>query len=55
MIPLGLGLSVGTFIYISASDLVPELQHEARTPLVVVSMALGFLLVMGLSFILPSV
>ncbi len=55
MIPLGLGLSAGTFIYVSASDLVPELQHEARTPLVVVSMALGFLLVMGLSFILPSV
>ncbi len=55
MIPLGLGLSAGTFIYVSASDLVPELQHEARTPLVVVSMALGFLLVMGLAFILPSV
>ncbi len=53
MIPLGLGLSAGTFIYVSASDLVPELQHKARSPLVVVSMALGFLLVMGLAFILP--
>lgn len=55
MIPLGLGLSAGTFIYVSASDLVPELQHRARSPLVVVSMALGFLLVMALSFILPQV
>lgn len=55
MIPLGLGLSAGTFIYVSASDLVPELQHRARSPLVVVSMALGFLLVMALSFVLPQV
>jgi zinc transporter ZupT len=55
MIPMGLGLSAGTFIYVSASDLVPELQHEARSPLVVVSMALGFLLVIGLSLLLPQV
>jgi len=55
MIPLGLGLSAGTFIYVSASDLVPELQHQARSNLVILSMALGFLLVMGLSFILPQV
>jgi len=55
MIPLGLGLSAGTFIYVSASDLVPELQHEARSPLVVLSMALGFTLVMGLSVLLPQV
>lgn len=55
MIPLGLGLSAGTFIYVSASDLVPELQHEARSPLVVLSMALGFVLVMGFSMFLPQV
>ena len=55
MVPLGLGLSAGTFIYVSASDLVPELQHEARSHLVVVSMALGFILVMGLSLLLPPV
>lgn len=55
MVPLGLGLSAGTFIYVSASDLVPELQHEARSSLVIVSMALGFLLVMGLSLLLPQV
>lgn len=55
MIPLGLGLSAGTFIYVSAADLVPELQHEARSNLVVLSMVLGFLLVMGLSLFLPQV
>jgi zinc transporter ZupT len=55
MIPLGLGLSAGTFIYVSASDLVPELQHKARSFLVVVSMALGFTLVMALSLVLPQV
>jgi len=55
MVPLGLGLSAGTFIYVSASDLVPELQHRARSPLVVLSMALGFSLVMALSLLFPHV
>lgn len=55
MIPLGLGVTAGTFIYVSASDLVPELQHEARSHLVILSMALGFLLVMGISLFLPYV
>jgi len=55
MIPLGLGLSAGTFIYVSASDLVPELQHQARSFLVVLSMALGFTLVMALSLFPPQV
>jgi len=55
MIPLGLGLSAGTFIYVSATDLIPELQHEARSPLVVMSMVAGFVLVMALSIFLPPV
>ncbi len=55
MVPIGLGLSAGTFIYVSAADLVPELQHKARSPLVVVSMILGFLLVMGLSLLFARV
>jgi len=55
IIPVGLGISAGTFIFFSASDLVPELQHRARGPLVVVSMILGFLLVAGLSSLLPHV
>lgn len=55
MIPLGLGLSAGTFIYVSAVDLVPELQHRTRSPLVVMSMILGFLLIVVLSLLLPHV
>ncbi len=55
VIPVGLGLSAGTFIYVSASDLVPELQHKSRSPLVVLSMAIGFLLIAGISLLLPSV
>jgi zinc transporter ZupT len=55
MIPFGLGLSAGTFIYVSAVDIVPELQHETRSKLVLLSMTLGFLLVSGLSLILPQV
>ncbi len=55
MIPLGLGVSAGTFIYVSASDLVPELQHRTRSPLVVVSMILGFAVVASFSVLLPQV
>jgi len=55
MVPLGLGLCAGTFIYVSAVDLVPELQHEERSPLVIVSMVIGFLLIAALSLLLPSV
>ncbi len=55
VVPLGLGVSAGTFIYVSASDLVPELQHKTRSPLVLVSMALGFLLVASLSTLFPQV
>jgi len=55
IIPLGLGFCAGTFIYVSAVDLVPELQHKARSPLVIVSMVIGFLLIAALSLLLPSV
>jgi len=55
IVPVGLGISAGTFIFFSASDLVPELQHRARSPLVVVSMVLGFVLVAVISLLLPQV
>ncbi len=55
MIPLGLGVTAGTFIYVSASDLVPELQHKTRSLFVVVSMILGFVLVASLLVVLPPV
>ena len=54
MVPLSLGLCAGTFIYVSAVDLVPEL-HCSRSPLVVVSMILGFLVIVVLSLLLPHV
>ncbi|HEY5620244.1 MAG TPA: hypothetical protein VIK88_01150, partial [Candidatus Bathyarchaeia archaeon] len=54
MIPLGLGISAGPFIYVSASDLVPELQHKTRSPLVVLSMVLGFLGVASFTVLLPA-
>jgi len=54
VIPLGLGIAAGTFIYVSASDLVPELQHSSRSPLVVLSMVGGFLLVVAISLFLPQ-
>lgn len=49
VIPLGLGLCAGTFVYVSAVDLVPELQHKSRSLLVVVSMIMGFLLIVVIS------
>jgi len=55
MIPLSLGLCAGTFIYITAVDLVPELQHKSRSWLVVISMILGFLLIVALSVLLPHI
>ena len=54
MVPLGLGLCAGTFVYVSAVDLVPELQHESRSLLVVVSMIMGFLLIVAISLLIPN-
>lgn len=55
MIPLGLGISAGTFIYVMASDLVPELQHRTRSSLVVMTMIIGFLIVAAISLLLPRI
>jgi zinc transporter ZupT len=55
MIPLGLGLCAGTFIYVSAVDLIPELQHKSRSWLVVTSTIMGFLMIMAISLLLPQV
>jgi zinc transporter ZupT len=55
MVPLGLGLCAGTFIYVSAVDLVPELQHKSRSWLVVVSTIAGFLLIIAISLLMPQV
>jgi zinc transporter ZupT len=49
MIPFGLGLSAGTFIFVSAADLIPELQHRSSSAWVTVSIVLGFIFVMVLN------
>ncbi len=55
IVPIGLGFSAGTFIYVSASDLVPELQHRSRSPLVVLSMVVGFVTIAAVSLFTPTV
>ncbi len=49
MVPYGLGLSAGTFIFVSAADLIPELQHRSKSAWVTVSIVLGFAFVALLS------
>ncbi len=48
---VGLAFSAGTFLFVSAADLVPELQHHARSLLVTLSIVLGFLMVAALSLV----
>ncbi len=50
-LPLGLAFSAGTFLFVSAADLVPELQHRARSGIVTFSILAGFLLILGLTFL----
>ena len=50
-LPVGLGFSAGTFLFVSAADIIPELQHRSRSFLVTASILIGFGIVFGLSFI----
>ena len=50
VVPFGLGLSAGTFIFVSGADLIPELQHRTSSAWVTVSVVLGFVFVSALSF-----
>ncbi|HEY4704449.1 MAG TPA: ZIP family metal transporter [Thermoplasmata archaeon] len=50
-LPLGLAFSAGTFLFVSAADLVPELQHRSRSLLVTLTIVFGFLFVFSLSFL----
>ncbi|HEY5606513.1 MAG TPA: hypothetical protein VIL45_08365, partial [Thermoplasmata archaeon] len=50
-LPVGLGFSAGTFLFVSAADIIPELQHRSRSFLVTASILIGFAIVLGLSFI----
>lgn len=53
-IAIGLAFSAGTFLFVSAADLIPELQHRARSALVTAMIVVGFAVVGALAF-LPSV
>ena len=50
-LPVGLGFSAGTFLFVSAADIIPELQHRSRSFLVTASILIGFAIVLGLTFI----
>jgi zinc transporter ZupT len=54
LVPAGLGFSAGTFLYVSAADLVPELQHRARSTVVLLSILGGFLVVGALDWLFPG-
>ena len=49
IVPFGLGLTAGTFIFVTAADLIPELQHKTSSVWVTVSIVLGFVFVMSMS------
>ena len=44
-LPLALAFAAGTFLFVSAVDLIPELQHRTRSPVVGLSIFLGFVIV----------
>jgi zinc and cadmium transporter len=50
-LPVGLAFSAGTFLFVSAADLIPELQHRSRSFLVTLSVVLGFAIVFALTFL----
>jgi len=52
LVAVALAFSAGTFIFVSAADLIPELQHRSRSALVVGSILLGFAIVAALALTL---
>lgn len=50
-LPVGLAFSAGTFLFVSAADLIPELQHRSRSFLVTLSVVLGFAVVFALTLL----
>jgi len=54
LVLLSLGFSAGTFIFISAADLIPELQHSSKSISVVLFILLGFVIIFGLTQLLPA-
>lgn len=54
LVLLSLGFSAGTFIFVSAADLIPELQHSSKSMSVILFILLGFIIIFGLTQLLPS-
>lgn len=55
LLPFGLAFSAGTFLFVSAADLIPELQHRSRSLIVTASIFVGFAGVAALMLLLPPV
>jgi len=54
LVLLSLGFSAGTFIFVSAADLIPELQHHSQSMKVSLFILLGFAIVIVLTQLLPA-
>lgn len=52
-LPFALAFAAGTFLFVSAVDLIPELQHRTKNPVVALMIFLGFLVVALLTAFLP--
>jgi len=53
-LPFALAFAAGTFLFVAAVDLIPELQHRTRSPLVAAMILAGFLAVAVLTALLPG-
>lgn len=53
-LPFALAFAAGTFLFVAAVDLIPELQHRSRSPLVGVTIFAGFLIVALLTLVLKA-
>jgi len=51
-LPLALAFAAGSFLFVAAVDLIPELQHRGRSVLVAVTILAGFLIVAGVTSLL---
>jgi zinc transporter ZupT len=54
LILLSLGFTAGTFVFVSAADIIPELQHSSQSMSVSLFIVVGFLAVFGLTLMLPG-
>jgi zinc transporter ZupT len=54
LVLLSLGFSAGTFIFVSAADLIPELQHHSQSMKVTLFILVGFALVFALTMLIPA-